>query len=161
REDAKTVPEATTQVIGDTVPPTTTASPAPPPNANGWNNIEVMATLTAVDNSGGTGVKEISFLLIGAETGGSLVAGSSAAVMIATEGVTILTYFARDNVANQEASKTLTVQIDKTKPVITSSRSSAANANGWNNTDVTVSFSCADVGSVPSGIDTNTVAGQT
>jgi hypothetical protein len=62
---------------------------------------------------------------------------------------------------NQEAPKTLTVQIDKTKPVITGSRSPAPNANGWNNTNVTVSFSCADVGSVQSGIATNTVAGQT
>src|SRR5439155_18739517 len=72
-----------------------------------------------------------------------------------------LTYSATDNAMNQESPKTLTVQIDKTKPVITGSRSPAANSNGWNNTNVTVSFNCADAGSVQSGIVTNTVAGQT
>ena len=87
--------------------------------------------------------------------------GSSAVVAIVSEGVTTLTYSAMDNAGNQEAPKTLTVQIDKTKPVITGSRSPAPNATGWNNTNVTVSFSCADMGSGPSGIATNTVAGQT
>ena len=106
-------------------------------------------------------MKELSYSLSGATTGGSVVAGSSATVPISTEGTTTLTYFARDNAGNWEAPKTLTVQIDKTKPVITGSRSPAPNATGWNNTNVTVSFSCADVGSVPSGIATNTVAGQT
>ena len=40
----------------------------------------------------------------------------------------------------------VTVQIkrDATAPTISGSRSPAANANGWNNTDVTVSFTCSD-----------------
>ena len=37
----------------------------------------------------------------------------------------------------------------------------AANAFGWNNTDVVVSFACADGGAAPSGIDTNDVAAAT
>jgi hypothetical protein len=53
-----------------------------------------------------------------------------------------------------------TVEADTTKPVITGSRAPLPNAFGWNNTDVTVSFSCADTGAVQSGIDTNTVAGK-
>ena len=36
------------------------------------------------------------------------------------------------------------INIDLTDPTISSSRSVAPNANGWNNTDVTVSFSCGD-----------------
>jgi len=54
-----------------------------------------------------------------------------------------------------------TVEVDTTKPVITGSRAPLPNSFGWNNTDVTVSFSCVDTGSVQSGIDINTVAGAT
>ena len=43
----------------------------------------------------------------------------------------------------------MTVKLDKTTPTITGSRTPAANANGWNNTDVTVSFTCSDS---PAGI---------
>jgi len=50
---------------------------------------------------------------------------------------------------------------DTTKPVITGSRDPLPNSLGWNNTDVTVSFSCEDVGPIQSGIETNTVAGKT
>jgi hypothetical protein len=53
------------------------------------------------------------------------------------------------------------IKIDKTAPTITGSRAPLANAFGWNNTDVVVSFSCAEAGSVQSGIDSNTVAGAT
>ncbi|MBI1729054.1 hypothetical protein HYR53_00340 [Candidatus Acetothermia bacterium] len=36
------------------------------------------------------------------------------------------------------------INIDKTAPVITLSRSPLPNANGWNNSDVTLSFHCSD-----------------
>ena len=54
-----------------------------------------------------------------------------------------------------------TVEVDTTKPVITGSRDPLPNSFGWNNTNVTVSFSCTDTGSVQSGIAINTVAGKT
>jgi len=54
-----------------------------------------------------------------------------------------------------------TVKVDTTKPVITGSQAPLPNSFGWNNTDVTVSFSCEDVGPVKSGIAINTVAGAT
>jgi hypothetical protein len=50
-----------------------------------------------------------------------------------------------------------TIILDATNPVITGSASPAPNGNGWNNTDVTVTFTCSD-GSGP-GILTDTVAG--
>src|SRR5260370_77853 len=36
------------------------------------------------------------------------------------------------------------MKIDKTPPVITGARTPAPNANGWNNTDATVTFTCSD-----------------
>jgi pimeloyl-ACP methyl ester carboxylesterase len=105
--------------ILDTIPPTTRATASPSPNANGWNNTNVTINLNATDNPGGTEVKDLSFTLSGASTGGSVVAGNSAAVTINIEGITTLTYFARDNASNQESAKTLTVKIDRTPPVIT------------------------------------------
>jgi len=54
-----------------------------------------------------------------------------------------------------------TVEVDTTKPVITGSRAPLPNSSGWNNTNVTVSFSCTDTGLVQSGIAINTVAGKT
>ena len=54
-----------------------------------------------------------------------------------------------------------TVEVDTTKPVITGLRAPLPNSFGWNNADVTVSFSCADTGAVQSGIEVNTVSGET
>lgn len=103
----------------DTLPPTTSAVPSPVPNANGWNNTNVTVNLNATDNSGGSGVKQIQFSLRGAQSMPlQTVAGSAASVMISAEGIIILSYFATDNAGNQEATKTLTIRIDKMPPVI-------------------------------------------
>src|SRR5262249_44794716 len=52
--------EAPAPVV-DVTPPITTATPTPGPNSSGWNNTSVTVALSAVDNSGGTGVKQIQF----------------------------------------------------------------------------------------------------
>src|SRR5665648_1056474 len=54
-----------------------------------------------------------------------------------------------------------TVEVDITKPVITGSRDPLPNSFGWNNTDVTVSFSCVDTDPVKFAFKINTVAGKT
>lgn len=103
----------------DTTPPVTTATASPGPNANGWNNTNVRVDLNSTDNEpGGTGVKEIHLSLTGAQTGTSVVAGSTTTVTISAEGTTTLTYFAIDNAGNQEMPKALTVRVDKTPPVV-------------------------------------------
>src|SRR5665648_141608 len=53
------------------------------------------------------------------------------------------------------------VEVDITKPVITGSRDPLPNSFGWNNTDVTVSFSCVDTNPVKFAFKINTVAGKT
>jgi len=102
----------------DTVAPSTTATPSPGPNANGWNKGPVNVNLAATDNSGGSGVKEIHLMLAGATSQTRVEAGSGASVDIVTEGETTLSYFAVDNAGNQEAAKSLTVRMDKTAPTL-------------------------------------------
>jgi parallel beta-helix repeat protein/predicted outer membrane repeat protein len=102
----------------DATPPTTTATPTPSPNGAGWNNANVTVALTATDNPGGSGVKEIHYSLTGATTGGGVVAGSTALVTITGDGITTVTYFATDNAGNQETNKSITIRIDRTPPVI-------------------------------------------
>jgi 6-phosphogluconolactonase (cycloisomerase 2 family) len=72
------------------------------------------------------------------------VLSCSPAVTLSAEGASqSATGTATDRAGNQ-ASKTVTVGIDKSAPTITGARSPAANAHGWNNGDVTVSFTCTD-----------------
>jgi len=131
--------------FADTTAPSTSASRAPGANPNGWNKSDVSVTLTATDNTGGSGVKEISFSLSGAQAGASTNSGNVVSVPISANGVTTLTYFARDNASNAEAPKTLSVQVDKTPPTVTfGAPSPAANAAGWNNTDVSIAFTTGD-----------------
>ena len=49
-----------------------------------------------------------------------------------------------DVAGNQSANEVFVVNYDATAPSISGSRTPGANALGWNNTDVTVSFTCSD-----------------
>lgn len=102
--------------IQDTTPPNTSINFSPSPNASGWNNTNVTVNLTSIDNPGGAGVKQIQFNL--GNTGWQTVAGNTASVVISAEGTTILSYYATDNTGNKEATKTLTIKIDKTPPAV-------------------------------------------
>jgi len=129
----------------DTIAPTTTGAPSPAPNSYGWNNTEVVVRLSAVDNLGGSGVKGITYSLSGAQSGSAVVGAVSTSVSISTEGTTTLSYFATDNAGNRESAKTLVVRIDKTPPTVTfDTPAPAANAAGWNNTNVSVGFAVTD-----------------
>lgn len=112
----------------DATPPVTTATAAPGPNERGWNNSRVLVTLVAVDHPGGSGVKEIEYLLQGAQTGGGTAAGSSVEVAISAEGTTTLTYLSRDNAGNEEEPRSRVVRVDTTPPAV---RLSAATSGLW------------------------------
>jgi hypothetical protein len=104
---------------GCCTPPVTTATASPAPNSNGWNNTNVTVTLNSADDSGGSGVKQIQYALSGAQTlDAQIVPGSAGSVTVSAEGMTTLTYFGTDNAGNAEQTKALTVQIDKTPPVV-------------------------------------------
>ena len=70
--------------------------------------------------------------------------GGSTSIAITRKGNTTITFFAKDNAGNLESAKTVTVRLDRTAPLITGSRTPPPNANGWNRTDVGVSFACSD-----------------
>lgn len=64
---------------------------------------------------------------------------------VAAEGVSVITYFSKDNANNQETpAHSFTVKIDKTAPVVTAMRDTPANGFGWNNTSVEVSYTATD-----------------
>ena len=129
----------------DHVAPTTTAAVSPAPNAAGWNNTVATVDLSAVDNPGGSGVKQIAYSVSGAQVVSStIVPGDAASIPVTVEGTSLITFFATDNAGNLEAPNFLTIRLDETGPTISGAAVPAPNANGWNRTPVTVTFQCAD-----------------
>jgi pectin methylesterase-like acyl-CoA thioesterase len=100
-----------------------------PANANGWNNTDVEASFTATD------------ALSGFESGAS----TSGAFTFTAEGAgQNHTFTVSDQAGNQSSTTVSDVNIDKTSPIIEAVPNPLPNANGWNNTDVTVSFNASD-----------------
>jgi hypothetical protein len=118
----------------DCIAPTTTRTVSPLPNANGWNNSNVTVTLSAEDNEGASGVKEIRYSATGAQSIPETVYDPQNPPILNTEGTTTITYFATDNAGNRESpAKTLTVKIDKSAPsapVITSPANNSFDTDG-------------------------------
>ena len=117
----------------DKTPPTITGAPTTLPNSNGWYNGDVAIHWTCSDALSG-------------------LAGSCPADSVITgEGDDLSVSALVSDTAGNSASATVSgIKIDRTAPTASASASPAANSNGWNNTDVTVSFSGSDA---LSGID--------
>jgi len=98
----------------DTTSPSTTVTLSGTSGNNGWYISGVAISLSATDSD--SGVKEIHYSVDGIET---VVSGSSASLTISTEGMYTLSYYAVDNADNNETSHSLSINIDKTSPVIT------------------------------------------
>jgi hypothetical protein len=120
-----------------------TASPAP--NINGWNNTDVTISYTCSDS------------LSGIDT-------CSSPATLSSEGANQQATGTATDKAGNSSTTTATVNIDKTAPTITASVSPAPNSDGWNNSDVTVSFACSDslsgIDICPSPITLTEGAGQ-
>jgi hypothetical protein len=103
----------------DATPPATAPTATPAANAAGWNNTEVTVILGALDNDGGSGVKEITYRVAGAQTIAQTTAvGQQTSVVIDAEGETYLTFFATDNAGNIEPAQTLTIRVDRSAPTL-------------------------------------------
>ena len=122
----------------DKTHPTLGASITPGINAYGWNNVNVNIDFTCSDSLSG-----VATLIPEEYTFSSEGSDQSSPAAICT-----------DNAGNMWSLTYHGVNIDKTKPTITGSRTPAANVYGWNKEDVTVQFVCGDG---LSGIDTCTL----
>lgn len=125
----------------DGAPPITTLALSPAPNGAGWNNANVTATLTAADNAGGSGVKQLSYSATGAQPiPVTTVPASTATFGITAEGQTTVTFFATDNAGNTESPNTSVIAVDKTAPAV-----ACGGADGnWHATDVSISCTSSD-----------------
>jgi alpha-tubulin suppressor-like RCC1 family protein len=128
-------------VCEDTTPPVTTCAISGTTGNNGWYLSDVQATCTATDNEGGSGVDKIHYTI---DSVGGIISGDTGTASIQGDGTHTFTYYAVDTAGNAETAHSLTINIDKTAPTITASATPSANENGWNNSDVSVSFTCND-----------------
>ena len=115
-----------TYSIVDTTAPTITFDSRTPANANGWNNGDVTVTWTCSD------------------VGGSGVIAATVSETVSTEGENQSATGTCEDFAGNTASDTQTgINIDLTDPTVSFDHvDPAANGNGWNNTDVTVTWTC-------------------
>ncbi|HEY5011695.1 MAG TPA: hypothetical protein VIK61_03195, partial [Acidimicrobiia bacterium] len=110
---------------------------------------DVTVALTATDNL--SGVAQTKYSL----DGGPTLVGTN--VTITGTATHTLTYFSVDNAGNVEGIHVATIKFDSTAPTITASQSPAPNGAGWNNTNVTVTFTCSDASGIASCTPPQTV----
>jgi hypothetical protein len=114
----ETVPvaaRARISVLGDAIPPVTTAALDPSAGAAGWHKTDVTVNLSAVDNPSGSGVRRIIYSIDGGPA--VSVMATTAEFTISAEGQHTIVFQAVDVVGNYEAPQTIHVNVDKTLPV--------------------------------------------
>jgi hypothetical protein len=132
-----TTSKTVTGINIDKTKPIVAGSTSPGATPYGWNNTDVTVHFTGTDALSG-------------------IATVTPDVIISSEGINRSANGTATDKAGNSASTTVSgINIDKTNPTISGSRTPNANAHGWNNTDVTVSFTGNDA---LSGIDTVTPA---
>jgi RHS repeat-associated protein len=109
----------------DKTPPVITRTVMPPPNVTGWNSSNVTVVFTCTDALSG-------------------IASCPLPVVVSADGANQVVTGTAVDVAGNTAVAMATINLDKTPPTITATITPAANSAGWNNSNVTVSFACAD-----------------
>jgi len=110
--------KALLSTVVELVPPVATAFRSIPADALGWNNAAVTLTITATDEVGGSGVRDIRYT-VGAAT--TTVTGATATVSYTTDGIRTVSYLATDNSGNASAAQSETIKIDRTLPATAAS----------------------------------------
>jgi hypothetical protein len=120
----------------DKTPPIISPAVAPAPNNFAWNNTPVVVSFACTDAL-------------------SRILSCTPPLTVSTEGLNQRFTGTASDKAGNSASSSASVNIDFTPPTITATSFPASNSAGWNNTDVTVTFHCADtlsgVASCPGG----------
>ncbi|QGN58529.1 PxKF domain-containing protein [Nostocoides sp. HKS02] len=125
----------------DTTPPVTNAS-VPTPLSTGWYASSALVTLAASDNLSGPATTWYS-------VDGAAPVTYAGAFDFSAPGVHTITFWTRDVAGNLEdvtaPGHAITLKIDNIKPTITGTASPQPDpATGWNTSDVSVAFACAD-----------------
>ena len=150
----------------DTSAPTTTVINPISPAAGWFVTSGIPFAFDAADNSDGSGVAATYFTIDGGdpETYGDTFTRDL------SDGTHTVTYWSVDIVGNEEKHGSFQINVDTVPPSIEGHQSPAPNGFGWNNSDVSVAFSCSDATSgISSGMAgcagdtvlTNEGAGQT
>ncbi len=98
----------------DSTPPTTTLTLNGTQGGGGWYSSEVRASLDALDNEGGSGVKGVEYGLNGAAW-----EAYTGPLLLGAEGTTALRYRSSDRQGNVEDEQRRDILIDRTPPAIT------------------------------------------
>lgn len=109
----------------DRSPPLITATMAPPPNAQGWNNSDVVLNYFCSDVLAG-------------------VASCPPSQTVASEGFDQGVPASAIDLAGNVALLVTKLNIDKTPPVVAAVRTPTPDAQGWNSSDVIVRYECSD-----------------
>jgi len=120
--------------LDDDLPPITTHNYE---HDGEWVTEDVHITLTAVDQGGGSVAQTLYCIDDGPATEGT-------EVTITQDGIYVVTFWSADYMANREEKQSIEVRLDKTPPSTEVARSVAPNQYGWNNTDVTLTFTPTD-----------------
>jgi hypothetical protein len=118
--------------IDRTAPTTVITAPS------AWTNNDATVTFAPTDNLSGVAATHYTV------NGGAVQTGTTAT--FSAEGTYDLAVWSVDTAGNAETAKTAEVRIDKSAPTISHTQDPVANGNGWNNTDVKITFSCNDTG---------------
>ncbi len=114
-------------------------SRTPAANVNGWNNSDVTINWDCTDI-----------------VSGAFNPGESETV--STEGQDqSVSGTCTDNAGNTASDTQLGINIDKTAPIVSFVSRTAANVNGWNNTNVIVNWSCGDTLSGVTSVDVSRI----
>jgi len=136
--------------VNDVLAPVSSASVSPASSSAGWHAGPATVDLAATDNLNGAGVHALSWNAVGAQAiAQTTVYANSASLVIDQEGSTTVTYYATDQNFNRETPRTITINIDRTRPTATMPHSSLANgttATG-NRIPIVVSWQGLDDGS--------------
>ncbi|MFK4297493.1 hypothetical protein ABH924_002643 [Arthrobacter sp. GAS37] len=158
-----------TGVIVDTTPPTiSVTSISPTPNGAGFNNTSpVTVNLSAVDNTGGSGVASIKYTVDGGST--VTVNAATAAVNVSGNGTHTVSYFATDVAGNASTPQAQTVKIDtvapgaptiSAPPYVNIANKSNVSVTGTAEAGASVTLTVTDAGSVHSTNQTVTANGS-
>src|SRR5207248_1017160 len=112
--------------------------------ATGWYSAPVRVTLSATDNTGGSGVGATLYTTDGSDPKTSPTATAYTGPFTVSQSATVK-YYSSDTAGNAETVKSQAIQIDTTAPASSSTCNSAACSAGWYKTaPVTVALSATD-----------------